>query len=708
MIKSAQSLPLIALLALNSWPVQATGQSSPAIRDQHVEAVVVGEMSHIQPGGSYRVGLLLRHDPGWHTYWKSTATGYATSIEWELPDGFSVSDLSWPTPQIYDFQGWTEYVYKGEVLLMATLQAPQKLDKPEVEIGFSAEWLMCENVCIPGGISSRLRLPVSESPPTPSQQWADVFRSADESLPAQPGPYGLEAWAGDRTVYLRVSGQSLPDSVHFFDDQGLLDPGPQGSSMTTGDGFLDLAIRLDESTDAVPERLTGVLKSAVGWPAADGRPSLAVDTAIRPGPPPTADSADSAGGLGAGMLAIAFIGGLILNLMPCVFPVLGIKIMGFVKQAGESRRRVVSHGLVFTSGVLISFWILATVLLVLRSGGSQLGWGFQLQSPGFVLALTLLLFAFGLNLSGLYEFGQSAVGVGSGLTGKSGLSGSFFSGILATVVATPCAAPFLAPALGVALALPAPGSLAVFTAIALGLSAPYLLLSAFPGLVRWLPRPGAWMETFKQFMGFLLYATVAYLVWVLAGQLTEEGGYTVFSMLKVLMSLVGMALALWIYGRWAAFHRPRKARLTALGISVLLLAGALWIGFSGTVRSDTQAHSLQWEEWAPGKAESYAQAGRVVYVDFTARWCVTCQTNKAAVFSSKKVRKTLEQLDVVLLKADWTNQDPEISRALAGHSRSAVPFNLVYGPGRDEPLVLPEILTPGIVLDAIDSVKPEI
>jgi thiol:disulfide interchange protein DsbD len=295
------------------------------------------------------------------------------------------------------------------------------------------------------------------------------------------------------------------------------------------------------------------------------------------------------------------------------------------------------------------------------------------------------------------------VGVGSELTGRRGFSGSFFSGVLATVVATPCAAPFLAPALGAALTLPPVTSFLVFTFIGIGLSLPYLLLSAFPALIDRLPRPGPWMETFKQFMSFLLYATVAFLLWVLAGQLTDSGGYPVFSFLKVLLSLVILAFALWVFGRWAAYHRKMRVRVAGTTTAVLLTMVALGTGFSGTNRPDANGPSIQWETWEPGKAASLAAEGRIVYVDFTARWCVTCQTNKATVFSSKSVLEKFDELDVVTLKADWTNQDPRISETLASYGRSAVPFNLVFGPGLESPLPLPELLTPGIVLDAIED-----
>jgi thiol:disulfide interchange protein DsbD len=690
-------------LGIAGAPLDA--HQSDLLRTEHVEARMVGESTHIQPGTPYRLGLLLDHDEGWHTYWKSTATGYATSIDWELPEGFEVSGIHWPTPRTYSFQGLTDFVHEGRTLLMVTLTPPDEIPSGSVELSFTADWLMCADVCIPGTVEGSIRLPVRDMPPGPSPEWASLFAETEQLLPAAPGPYALQAWIADsRTVVLEVSGADLPDSVYYFDDQARFQALPEQAVLRKSDSSILLALDLHEATPDLPGRVTGVLRSTGGWPARDNRPGIAVDVAIQAAPP--AGTADSPDGLTWGILPLAFAGGLILNLMPCVFPVLGIKIMGFVGQAGSNRRKVALHGLVFSFGVLLSFWVLAASLLVLRSGGSQLGWGFQLQSPGFVLALTFLLFAFALNMSGLFEIGQSAVGVGSNLTGKSGFSGSFFSGVLATVVATPCAAPFLAPALGAALTLPALSSIVVFTTIAIGLSTPYLVLSLFPGLINRLPRPGPWMETFKQFMSFLLYATVAYLLWVMAGQLTESGGYGVYSLLKVLFSLVIVAFALWIFGRWAAFHRPRSVRVAAVSLTILVLGGGLATGYSAIRGESTrEGPQVTWEDWAPGKAEALAAEGKTVYVDFTARWCVTCQTNKATILSSRDVRQRFASEEVVTLKADWTNQDPRISQALARFHRSAVPFNLVYGPALEEPRILPEILTPGIVLEALDRAR---
>ncbi len=466
--------------------------------------------------------------------------------------------------------------------------------------------------------------------------------------------------------------------------------------------------------DYLPDEVEDTLTIPLGdtsLPATDGvewpeevRPETAVaegeaDTPARPLLP---------------LLLLGLAGGLILNLMPCVFPVIGLKIMGFVNQAGEDRARIVGHGLVFSGGVLVSFWILAGALIALRAGGGELGWGFQLQDARFVLILTVILLAFGLNMSGVFEIGMSAVGVGDQLTAKPGYAGSFFSGVLATVVATPCAAPFLAPALGAALTLPAASSLAVFTAIAIGLALPYLALSAFPNLISKLPRPGAWMESLKQFLSFLLYGTVAYLLWVLADQV--EGDF----FLLILFALVVMAMGCWVYGRWSLPHRRRQVRWAARAGAALLLIlpfGFVWRGIADEERrreliaqieaGEAEQDFLIWQPWSEAKVEELRAEGRFVYIDFTARWCATCQVNKRAYENAEVIRAFLKN-DVALLRADWTQHDPAITRALAKFDRSAIPFNVLYAPGQDEPVIFPELFGSGTVLEKLAEAGAEL
>jgi len=686
-----------------------------AQRVGHVEVELLSPQTTVVPGSEVTVGLRILHDEKWHTYWQSTATGLPTEITWELPAGWTAGDIQWPTPQIYAFQGYVEYVYDGEVILPVTLQVPADAPVGEtVSLTAKAFWLVCADVCIPGDASLTTTVTLAETAST-DPTIAARFRESEAAQPATNAAFDAVAWRDGDTVQLFLPAQT-EEPPYFFDAQAFLIPTEAPTAQRVGNGWL-LTETVDPAGIGSAERLQGVVAVTGGWAAAEGREGLVIDVTLQSAPPaalaailnPESTTAAAPPTNLVALMGLAFIGGLILNLMPCVFPVLGIKVMGFVNQAGEAKGKVVAHGLIFTLGVLLSFWALAILLLVLRAGGEELGWGFQLQDPAFVFGLTVFLLLFALNMSGLFEVGQSAVGVGSGLQQKSGLSGSFFSGVLATVVATPCAAPFLAPALGAALTLPALSSMLVFTAIGLGLALPYLTFSAFPSLVKLLPRPGAWMETFKQFMAFLLYATVAFLLWVLVGQLTEEAGYAPFALLFALLSLVVVALAAWAYGRWGAFHRPKNSRRLAYVAAFALLAGGVALGwprpaFDAEALASSDAPAVVWEKWEPGKAESLAAAGKLVYVDFTARWCVTCQTNKAAVFSSETVRKTFADREIVALKADWTNRDPAITQALSAFGRSAVPFNLLYAPGQDTPQELPELLTPGIVLDALEAV----
>ena len=398
------------------------------------------------------------------------------------------------------------------------------------------------------------------------------------------------------------------------------------------------------------------------------------------------------------LLLYAFIGGLILNIMPCVFPVLGIKVTSVVQQAGEDRRKVVLHGLAYTVGVLLSFWALGGIAIALNKG-----WGSQLQSPAFNFCLAAFFLVFALNMAGLFEIGTSAIGVGSGLQAKGGLGGSFFSGLLATVVATPCSAPFLGTALGATLALPATQSMLIFTLIGLGLASPFLLLSVFPGLISALPRPGAWMESFKQGMSFLLFGTVGFMLYVLTNQI--EGLPVLFAML----SLVLIALGCWIYGRWALPHKPARTQNMARLLALLAVAGGLWLGLPGAsaarVHTDSAASSndpdaLHWETWSPEKVAALHGAGQPVYIDFTASWCWTCQVNKR-VYADSGLRALFKRHKVATLKADWSDENETIRLALEALGKRAVPVNVLYIPGVKEPFILDELLTVGNVTAAL-------
>jgi thiol:disulfide interchange protein DsbD len=652
----------------------------------------------------------MNHEEHWHSYWINPGTGYATSLQWKLPAGFTAGPIVWPTPHpMKDANGQvTGLGYENEVLLFTEITPPAGLAPgTSVTLQAKAGWLMCKDSCVPGEAQLELTLPIAAGPSPDNSGPAQIFRDAFSRLPkADAGWTALAARAG-QTITLRItpaSGQAhRPTELHFFDDNGLLDySAPQAVREENG-GY---TITLTPAPDAKPEaaRLTGVLTSANGWSPGHAYEGIVIDAPFaskveRVAPNALSASASPAAkGTLLGTLLLAFVGGLVLNLMPCVFPVIGIKILGFVNQSGNDRKKVTLHGLVFASGVLLSFWTLAGVLLVLRAGGSQLGWGFQLQSPAFVFGMAVFMLIFALNMSGLFEVGLSATGVGGSLQMKEGYGGSFFTGALATLVATPCSAPFLAPALGAALSLSAVESRLIFTAIAIGLSTPYLLLSIFPQAIKLLPRPGAWMETFKQFMAFPLYATVGWLLWVLAGQTRDDDN----ALLLIAFGFVLVAMAAWVYGRFGQAHgKPGRQRFGRIAAAALFAAG-LATGWPRTASTESATgYQVTWEKWSPEAIAAGQKAGKFVYVDFTARWCATCQTNKAAIFHNDALLAEFGKRNVLLLRGDWTNKDPKITAELARWNRSAVPFNLIYAPGQPEPVVLPELLTAGKVLEAL-------
>jgi thiol:disulfide interchange protein DsbD len=659
-----------------------------------VAASLVSADTSIQPGKPLTVALHLVHDPTWHTYWVNPGTGLATTLKWKLPPGWSAGDIEWPAPRlIKDSRGnIVGNGYEGDILLPVTLTPPSGLAPgTTVELPVEADWLMCQDVCVPGSKKLSLSLPVSAGEPQADPDWGAKVRAVVARLPAADPAWTVTAARTAAAVTLVVRPASgapaLPAAeLHFFSVDGTVAYDQPQLAKPDGGGYV-LTLPIDPNGPKDAARLVGVLTSTAGWRADGSLPGLSVDVAFGAAPPP----AEAASGGFLGTLVLAFLGGLILNLMPCVFPVLGIKILGFVNQAGADRRKVTLHGIVFTAGVLVSFWVLAGTLAVLRAGGSQLGWGFQLQSPAFVFGLAAAMLVFALSMSGVFEFGLSATGFGSQLQSKSGLMGSFLTGVLATVAATPCAAPFLAPALGAALALPTVQSFAIFTVIGIGLSAPYLLLSAFPSAVKILPRPGAWMETFKQAMAFPLYATVAYLVWVLAGQVQETG------LLAALFGFVVIAMGIWAYGRWnAPGASPGRARFGKIACIVLLALGA-WTGWPVSAAPS----DIVWDKWSPEAVNELRSENRIIYVDFTARWCATCQANKRLVFHSEDVLRAFRDRHIATLRGDWTNKDPQITAELAAYHRAAVPFNLVWLPGHADPVILPELLTPSIVLDAL-------
>ena len=679
-----------------------------ATTPSHVKASLVAADATVQPGRPITVALRLVHDLHWHTYWLNPGTGLPTALSWKLPAGWTAGEIQWPAPGVLKDKAGNIVGngYENEVLLPVTLTPPASLaPSGDVTIAASATWLMCEEICVPGSANVSLTLRVSAAAAQPDATWGEKIRAVVAGLPRADAAWKISASRDAKAVTLTVTpagdGAGEPTGLHFFGDDNLVAYELDQTVRPDGRGGFVMTMPVSPDGPKDAKKLLGVLVSENGWLKGASLRGLRVeaDLAFAASTPAAGAAVPVAASLG-GTLLLAFVGGLILNLMPCVFPVIGIKILGFVNQAGEERGKVVAHGLVFALGVLLSFWSLAGVLAVLRAGGSQLGWGFQLQSPVFVFCLAAVMLAFAMNMSGVYEFGLRATRPPWGeLQTKSGLSGSFFTGVLATIVATPCSAPFLAPALGAALSLSTLESFAIFTAIAVGLSLPYLLLSIFPAAVKILPRPGGWMDTFKQFMAFPLYATVGYLVWVLAGQTSEEG------LQYVLFGLVLIAMGVWFYGRWNQPGVSAARERVGMAGFVLFAALGLWLGWPHSLEAKPavagEAPAVVWEPWSAERVAKLRAEGRIVYVDFTARWCATCQANKKLVFHSDEVLRTFAEKKIVTLRGDWTNQDARITAELAAYNRSAVPFNVIWLPGRDSPVMLPELLTPTTVLDAL-------
>ena len=470
---------------------------------------------------------------------------------------------------------------------------------------------------------------------------------------------------------------------------------------------------LSDYLDEPLPRLKGILKASQGW-LEDGTQLMWIDVPIsseKEEKPvlvtsrPVVQSSAQKFSLGKALL-FAFLGGLILNLMPCVFPILSIKILGFVQQAGEEKQKIRNHGLIFGLGVLVSFWVLSGLLLLLRAGGEGLGWGFQLQSSGFIVFLVFLLFVLALNLLGVFEIGTSIIGVGGKISRKSGYGGSFFSGVLATIVATPCTAPFMGAALAYALSQPPINSFMVFTSLALGMALPYILLSFFPALLKLLPKPGAWMESFKQFMAFPLFATIIWLLWVLGLQSGTE------NIAKLLMGLLGAGIACWIFGKWGSYSRTPKTRTIATFLALVFFIAGCWLAIPKVVEKPLGENKsegkisewgLEWEPFSEEKVNELLAEGKPVFIDFTAAWCLTCQANKVVVFNSDEVIQRFKNKGIVPVKADWTNRNSEITMALAAYGRSGVPLYVVYNGKGDSPKILPEVLKPSIVLNAFDE-----
>lgn len=699
---------LLALAGLLAG--SAVAQSTP-VRDQNVEARLVASVSTIQPGVPFTLGLQLVIDPTWHTYWSNPgATGTPTSLELALPEGFAAGPLQFPVPKkfITDYGfGVREagYGYETSVIHPVTITPPATLvPGQKTTLSGKAAWLMCDPaVCVPGKAGLSITLEVGPAA-VPSPE-AAAIASAVAAVPqpvAAPMKVALEG--GNVVLTATIPAGSIPEGAklafHPLKNE-VFDALADTAAAVNGE-TVTVTVPKHEALSAAPVEFAGVLSVE----ASGRRTGFALSTSGAAAAAPAQDPAPRGSGpseaaapelpFGGGLLGVllaAFLGGVILNVMPCVFPVISLKVMSFVGQAGEDRRKVLAHSLVFALGVLVFFWALTVMMLAVKSaGGGEVGWGAQLQYPAVVIGLVVVMTLVAMGLFGVFEIGASMTSVGGGLASKSGYAGSFWSGALAVLLATPCTAPLMAPAIGFALSQTAPVMFLVFTALGLGLAAPYFLFAIFPKLLDVLPAPGAWMETFKQFMGFPMLAVVVWLSGVLSKQLDTAG------LQWALAAVLLVALAGWILGRFGGFDRPAPARMKGRLTALLVFLVALGVAWDASARR------------APANAVDIAAViarhrgeGKHVFVDFTAEWCVTCKVNKRVAINTPAVQEAFQANNVAFVTADWTNEDPGITKLLAEFGRAGVPFYLLYPADTSKPPLRfgDGILTQGAILEAI-------
>jgi thiol:disulfide interchange protein DsbD len=677
------------LFGLLAWLAAASAAAAP-VPQPHSEAELIAERGAIAPGASLTVALRLRMDPGWHVYWKNPGdSGMATSIEWTLPEGAAAGPIQWPAPIRLDVGPLTSYGYENEVLLLTDIAIPATAAfGAALPIEARADWLVCKEICLPASATLALAVQIA-SPVDEAPDRAAEFAQARERLPVRLPEFPATAWRSGTEFVIalpRAAGAPAIAQLAFFpDEDGVIVHAERQRFNTTATGY-ELRLRAAAPAGRDP-MLAGVLVAEPGFGTAR---AVAVELPLGAG----SGAGPSAGLLAAVLLALA--GGLLLNLMPCVFPVLAIKVLGVVQRSQGDSAALKLHAVWFAAGVLLSFWAIAGALIALRAQGAALGWGYQLQSPAIVAGLAVLFFALALNLSGAFQLGAGLQRLAGRLHARGQHADALLSGLLATVVAAPCTAPFMGAALGYALVQPPLQAMLVFTALALGMATPYVLLCCAPRLAHRLPRPGRWMETVKQLLAFPLYATVAWLVWVLGQQVGVDGAA------RLLAGLVGVAAGLWMLGRFDAAHGTARHWARGAGLALLVASIALaWPRAHDA--APTAAAGDPWLPWSEDAVRAALARGSPVFVDFTAAWCVTCQVNKRLVLDSQPVAQRFAALGVQRLRADWTRRDPAITAALTGLQRSGVPVYALYELQRGAPTLLPEVLTRTLVLRALEG-----
>ena len=749
---------LVGVLALGGLPATMDAQQAPRTpnavagavarptANRPVEIELRSAARTLAPGDSVAVAIRLRPEPGWHAYWRHAGdVGSPPSVDWRLPAGFTVDSLRFPTPELIKSPPLASYGYEHEVHLLTTLRVPRTAQVGSTAtLAGTVTWVVCKVECVADEVELALTLPVGAAA-VADPAAVRAFAAADAQVPVRRADWAFRAAAdtgkaGALVLHVRppagaaaLLGGDGARLQFFVDSGGVIDHAAPATVRVNGD-LLEIRLVRSSYASGTPARLRGVLALA-GRDSGDAGLAVEVDAPVTSmaqlastegfGGAGTGE-AGIAGGIAGGWLALAtagllaLLGGTLLNLMPCVLPVLSIKAMGVAEAAAHDARTARRHALLFGAGVLVSMWALVGVLLALRAAGTEVGWGFQLQSPVVVGALALVVFAAALNMAGVFELGPlgGSLSVAAGRTPPA--AEAFLSGVLVTALATPCSAPFLAAAVAYGIAGGAASAIVVFTALGLGLVWPLALVATAPRVRRWLPRPGAWMVTLRQVLAFPLLATVVWLAWVLGRQAGAD------AVAALLAALTLLAFGLWALGRFGTFVASVGRRRAARGTAFAAAAGAMGLvvlgasaaparataadaltgttGAGGSNALGEAAGALAWRPYTPAALEALRDSGRVVLVDFTADWCLTCKVNERVALETDTVRASVRAHAVVLLKADWTTRDPAITRALAAFNRNSVPFVVLYGRDRAAaPVILPTLLTPGIVTRALDA-----
>jgi thiol:disulfide interchange protein DsbD len=739
-MRLSRSLFVIVLLPLllSGRPVLAASSPLGAEADApHLRVELLAPGNKFYSGSQLNdAGLYFKLEPGWHIYWKNPGdAGQPPRVQWTLPKGISAGSIQFPAPRRLPLGSLMDFGYENEVLFPLKLRVANSVKAGPVSLRASVDWLVCRESCIPGraelGVRRSVEAGSRPEPYKPDPLFLRFFNQLPRPLPAKARAVFQPTAEGFRLAV--ETGQPEAIAAFFPAESGILNNSASQNLTSTAKGLI-LGLKKDAGISAQPTQLKGILELSGGrafeltartglvrapTPSPLTPASALTASSLAPAPaasatnsgPPTVQNSTWSVLLRA--IGLAFLGGVLLNLMPCVFPVLFLKALALTRSGHGELERLRAHGLVYAAGILLSFWALVAALVGLRTAGATLGWGFQFQSPVFLALMAELLFFLGLSLAGQFEIGLRLTSVGGSLVTKNGAAregyaGSFFTGVLAVVVATPCTAPFMGAAIGYALAQPASIAFAVFTALALGLASPYLALTLQPAWTRLLPPPGAWMQVLRQAVSVPIFATVIWLAWVLA----QAYGANILAAL--LAGFLLLAIAGWFLGRWPA--RRWAATLAALLLlaAVTLAVGGQRLAGAGAEKPSLRAESGLnaeaepdsaaaggWQPWSAAAVSRYQAQGRPVFVDFTASWCLSCQVNERMALQQPQVQEAFRAAHVALLRADWTRHDAAITEALTALGRSGVPAYALYAPGKSEPQLLPELLTPGMVTEAL-------